>query len=332
MTRERSLVDWLRSRQPGSGLGLPGDDAAVVESGGRRLAVTVDQQIAGVHVPEDLDPGVWARRLLAVNLSDIAAMGARPAAALLTLAVPPAFPIRRFLDAAVQACRRHDLVLAGGDMATAPVAVTTMTLLGRRPPRGRWLPRTAARPGDTVWVGGPLGGSAAGQRLVALGARWNGRRVDLPPALEERFGHRAARRAVRRHLDPKPQLELGEWLSRRRRAAAIDVSDGLGIDLSRLAAASGVGAEIDAQRLPIARSAIALAPRLGVAATELAFAGGEDYVLLFALPPSIRVPAELGAVAIGRTTAGGELVLVDRGARRPLPATGWDHFDAVSDP
>lgn len=334
MGNEEQLISWLqglqsRGLQPGSALSLPGDDVAILGHGTGSQAITADQQIAGVHVPADLDPAVWARRLLAVNLSDLAAAGAEPTAALSTLAVPPDFDLRRFLRAAVERCRKFGIPLIGGDIARSPTAVTTMTLIGRRPSRGRWLARNAARPGDSLWLGGSVGTSAAGQRLVARGARLAGNLVSLPAALK--LPTRllpAARRAVRRHLSPTPQLELGRWLGRRQRAAAIDLSDGLAKDLHRLCAASGVGAEVEQAAIIIDNDLPELAQAVGSDALELALAGGEDYVLLFTLPPRSRPPAEGSSRRIGKITAEGTVHLVGAAGKiERLSASGWDHLE-----
>lgn len=326
MNHEDELVAWLQTLDPGTGLDRPGDDAAVLGRGRTARALTVDQQIAGVHVPSDLDPGVWARRLLAVNLSDLAAMGARPEAALLALAVPEEFPHRAFLRATVAACRSAGARLAGGDVARSSTAVTSMTLLGRRPPKGRWLRRNTGRPGDRLWVGGELGISALGQRLVARGARQKGRRVELPdlgPASSAVT--RAAKHAVRRHLAPTPQLALGEWLGRRR-AAVIDVSDGLTRDLHRLCRASGVGATISLDAVTKTRTSETLARAEGVSFLSLVLGGGEDYVLLFATGPRTTPPAHFGARPIGWLTAERGLWSETDGRRSPLEAEGWDHL------
>ena len=327
---EDELIRWLRRRlragRPSDSTApeLIGDDAALLPR--EAWAVTTDSQIAGVHVPPDLPAAALARRLLAVNLSDLAATGAEPAYALLALAATPGFDHRAFFRALLAACRTHGLELAGGDLARHPAATTaTLTLFGRRPAGGRWLRRSAGRPGDTLWLGGTVGESAAGFRLLGRGAGLEGSRLlpppGLPPALRP-----AARRALRRHLAPVPQLDLGRWLGRQKRAAALDVSDGVARDLRRLAAESGVGAELRAEALPLAPGFERLCDHLGAPPLELALGGGEDYVLLFGLPAGTEPPAELGCRAIGRLIQGRDLVLIQRGSREPLPALGWDHL------
>lgn len=282
---------------------------------------------------------------MAVNLSDLAAMGAAPAYGLLALAAPAGFDHRRFFRALLAAARRHGVALAGGDLARAATAVATLTLIGTRPAGGAWLTRSGARPGDALWVGGTLGESAAGRALLAAdrrggGARFAAGRVELPPALAAGFSartSRAARRAVRRHLAPTPQLDLGRALGRlagRRRSVVggvIDLSDGLAVDLRRLCRESGVGAEVDAARLPLAAGFARLAAAIDHDPLDLALGGGEDYVLLFTLAAGGEPPAEFPCHRIGSITAGRRLWLIDRGdrsreRRRPLPALGWDHL------
>jgi thiamine-monophosphate kinase len=327
---EDRLLAWLRREIGRSGRPLVGDDAALLPRGA--WAVTVDSQIAGVHVDADLDPALLARRLLAVNLSDLAATGALPAYALLALSAVRGFDHRRFFRAFLGACRGHGLELAGGDLATHPSATTaTLTLLGRRRPGGRWLARGSARPGDALWLGGTVGESAAGRALLEAGARWAGAAVRLPAgwAGGERGGKSlgaAARRAVRRHLLPAPQLELSGWLARQGRAAAIDVSDGLALDLRRLCRESGAGAVIEAAALPLAPGFAALCNRLGRDPLALALGGGEDYVLLFALPPGRHPPPRYRCQRLGEVARGDRLMLVVDGRERPLPELGWDHL------
>ncbi len=162
---------------------------------------------------------------------------------------------------------------------------------------------------------------------MARGARLAGRGGRLPPRFHGgRALRRAAVRAVRRHLLPAPQLELGRWLAARRRAAAIDVSDGLALDLHRLCRASRTGARLDGDALPLTEGLPALAAQLGAAPLELALGGGEDYVLLFALPSGVRPPAAFGARQIGELVAARHVMLELGGSRRALPPAGWDHL------
>jgi thiamine-monophosphate kinase len=320
---EDRLLRWLRAQLNPS---LIGDDAAVLPAGGP-FAVTVDSQIAGVHFVPDLDPALLAPRLLAVNLSDLAAMGAAPAYGFLALSTPPDFDHRRFFRALLTACRKHGVTLAGGDLARSAQTVATLTLIGSRPEGGRFLHRSEAAAGHDLWLGGTIGESAAGQRLIARGARLRQGRVELPMDYEVNTSLiAAARRAVRRHLQPKPQLALGTWLGRQREGAAMDVSDGLAKDLRRLCHESGAGAEIDAEELPNADRFADLCRSIGADPLDLALGGGEDYVLLFTLPRGIDPPADLRGRKIGRITRSKEIVLRRAGAVGVLPEAGWDHL------
>ncbi len=323
---EDQLIGWLRRRLQRLGSDLLGDDAALLEERAD-WAISVDQQIEGVHFPPGLDPGVAGRRLVSVCLSDLAASGAEPAYGFLTVALPRRYDAKRLLTGVLTACRRYGVTLAGGDTASAPRGVSlTMTVLGRRRPRCRWLRRSHGRPGDGLWLGGPVGESALGRHLLAAGASFDGRSVTLPrrhraPERWLRYG----RRAVRRHLDPRPQLELGGTLARRRRVAAVDISDGLAIDLHRLCRESGVGADLEREAIPVSGGLEYWASALEIDPDQLMLAGGEDYVLLFTLPPRGR-PADAASRRIGTLTerpgvrlgAGDEAVL--------LPPRGWDHL------
>jgi thiamine-monophosphate kinase len=316
------LIDWLR-RQPGAA--FIGDDAAVLPPGGP-FAVTTDQQIAGVHFSPDLDAALLARRLLAVNLSDLAAMGASPAWAFLTLAVPLGFDHRRFFRSLLAACRRQGLQLAGGDLAMHLGAVTTtLTLLGTKQKGARWLQRGGAVPGHALWLGGTTGESAAGRILIERGAHLDGSRVELPPFLPASL-RSAARKAVRRHLQPAPQLALGRWLGAQPEGAAIDVSDGVARDLRRLCRASGAGAAIAAEALPYSFRFHELCAALDADPLALALGGGEDYVLLFTLPAGCEPPESFGCRRIGTITRNRAVALIQNETSRDLPDLGWDHL------
>ena len=328
---EESLVDWLRRQTaPGSAIG---DDTAALPSASGTTVVTVDQQIEGVHFPAGIDPAMVARRLLAVNLSDLAASGAIPRHALLALAAPAGFDHRRFLRALIAAAKRHGVTLAGGDLARAGTLHASLTLIGEKRSGDASLGRDRARAGHAIWLGGTLGESALGRSLVARGARPRGGSVGLPPHFSNKGDLRtAAVRAVRRHLAPEPQLALGRWLAvlgPRRAGAAIDVSDGFAKDLHRLCAASRVGATIDAVALLSGAPAhlVELALKLRLDPAELVESGGEDYVLLFTLPREVEPPRRFGCREVGVVTRGRTVRLVDpEGRPRPLPPRGWDHL------
>jgi thiamine-monophosphate kinase len=325
LTGEDRLLRWLRSRADSS---LLGDDAAILPPEGP-FAVTVDSQISGVHFVADLDPAILARRLLAVNLSDLAAMGAAPAYAFLALSTADGFDHRRFFRSLLAACRRHDLKLAGGDLARSlGGTIATLTLIGTQPEGGRWLRRGDARPGHDLWLGGAVGESAAGAILIDRGARLAGRSVDLPRWLAQAPAPLAvaARRAVRRHLLPEPQLALGAWLGRQNEGAALDVSDGLARDLHRLCRESETGAEITAAAIPLPARFHALCAAIGTDPLLAALGGGEDYVLLFTLPAGAAPPAGSGCHRIGTITREKAITIVRHGVRRRLPALGWDHL------
>jgi len=175
-----------------------------------------------------------------------------------------------------------------------------------------------------------VGQSAVGRHLLANGADFKRWRVQLPPDLapDPELAN-AAKQAVERHLFPKPQIELGQWLSRRARAAAIDVSDGLSLDLHRLCRESGTGARLHAEKLPTAARFTDLCARLELDPLDSMLAGGEDYCLLFSLPTSSRPPASYRCAPIGELTRDRSLRIVAEGRERSLPALGWDHLGAT---
>jgi thiamine-monophosphate kinase len=316
---EDRLIDWLQRRiRRQSGETSIGDDAAILPPDS--FAVTVDHQIAGVHFPLDAPPAAVARRLLAVNLSDLAAMGAVPAHAFLALAAPEGFDHRKFFAALLAACARFGVQLAGGDLARNPERLSaSLTLLGTKAGK-RWVERGGARPGHALWAGGTLGESAAGRLVIERGT--------TKEAFSSLALQRAARRAAERHLAPRPQLALGHWLGNQEEGAGMDISDGLARDLHRLCRASGAGAEIDAAALPFAVGFAPLCRALGADPLTLASSGGEDYVLLFTLPDAVVPPAELGARRIGRITRRRGVSLLRAGIRETLPDVGWDHLTA----
>lgn len=327
---EDRLIAWIRRSLARQGKNRIGDDGAILPAG-PSWSVTTDQQVVGVHFQPDLEPGLVAERLLAVNLSDIAAMGSRPAFALVALNAPSSFDVRAFFRALLRASRRSSVELIGGDLARSPQLSITMTLFGRREPGARWLRRSNARPGDELFVGGALGRAIAGLRLVEMGARLDGRSVVLPPDLEDESDlvRVRAKQACRAHLLPQPQVTLGLGLARRRRVAAIDISDGLALDLHRLCRESGVGAQVElAEVLPRDRGWTALHRYLGIDPRSAVLAGGDDYRLLFTLPSGSRPPATPGCRKIGSITEQPAILLREQNGTHPLPPLGFDHFGA----
>jgi len=316
---ERELISSIRKRasqlsrrKPGSQtiltLGI-GDDCAVLRPRrGEELVVTTDLSLENVHFRRDWHPArSVGHRCLARGLSDLAAMGARPEAAFLSLALPSSLTgswLEGFLDGFMALAKHHGVPLAGGDMAKSPTVIADIVLMGSVP-KGKALLRSGAAAGDLIYVTGALGGSAA--ELLALEQR---------PA---KF--RKAETAGHPHLYPEPRLAAGRALLRLA-SAAIDVSDGLSTDLSHLCEESRLAAEVDAEAIPVdARATL-----------EQALHGGEDYELLFTSPPKKRVPEELAGVAIhaiGRMKKRGrgpQIQLYQAGMRTPLDSGGWEHF------
>lgn len=344
LSGEDRLIGWLREHP---GTGMLGDDTTLLPGSPSGYVATVDTQIAGVHVPADLDAGVLAERLLQINLSDVAATGAsRPATegdepwcfALVTIGAPEFFDHRHFFSILLQECAAAGVALAGGDLAASPTLCVTMTLTARPPEGWRRVRRSGARPGDVLWSGGSLGQAAAGLRLLRRGARLtaHGERahVFLPEIFRaDEAMAETARSAVSRLLRPRAQVELGAWLGSLPSevpVAGLDLSDGLSRDLPRLARESGVGAEVDARLLPQAGGPEefgALCTVLETDPIDIALAGGEDYVLLFTLPEGTTPPERFGCQAIGRIVEGNEVTLIRSDVREPWPQMGWDHLD-----
>jgi len=303
------------------GLGLK-DDAALVDCRpGHRLVVTVDAIVEGVHyLPQD-PPDLVARKLLRVNLSDLAAMGARPLHYLLATALPAGLGdewVARFAAGLAEDQLRFGVALLGGDsVATSGPAVLSLTALGEVA-AGAELRRSGARPGDRIWVSGTIGDAFLGLQVLRGGL----------PALAPT--DRAA--LAQRFQLPEPRIELGPRLAGIAHAM-LDVSDGLIADLGHICDASQVGATVALPSLPLsaaARRAVADEPDLPA---RLA-AAGDDYELLFTTPPEAgeaigRLAAELGLpiTAIGTIDQSAGVRLVDGGGHPiPVAAAGYRHF------
>lgn len=306
---------FSRSTQRGDVLLGVGDDAALLSPPpGQALVAATDTLVEGRHFLAGTPPEAIGHQALAVNLSDLAAMGAEPAWALLSLSMPVADEIwiEGFARGLYVLADRHGVALVGGDTVRGPLVVT-IEVLGFVPP-SQALRRSGAAPGDVLFVSGWPGEAAAGLELLRSGAA----KFDSED------------RCVRRFLYAEPRLELGRAL-RGRATAAMDVSDGLLGDLRKLLSASGVGARLDLERLPVST---ALARHNDPAGCERhVLEGGDDYELLFTLPATLVDSAgEIARYAgcelhrIGVITTGEGVVGVRGGAQESLAGTGHDHF------
>lgn len=309
--------------------GAPGaagllNDAAVFEPNpDRELVVTADALVQGVHFLAEDSPNLIGRKLIRVNLSDLAAMGAQPRGYLLILALPKDLDetwIKAFAAGLAEDQREFGITLLGGDTVATPGPLTlSLTAIGEVP-RGRALMRSTAGIGDDVYVSGTIGDGALGLKALT------GQLPNLPAAAREALGDRY-------HL-PQPRLAVGQALAQDGLAtAALDVSDGLVADLGHIAEASGLGAEIEAQRVPLslaARAALEADPGL----RPVILTGGDDYELLFTAPegkaadltgladrldlPLTRIGKIVGERGVRVRDAGGQVISLTGG--------GWTHF------
>jgi thiamine-monophosphate kinase len=264
-----------------------GDDAAVLEVGGaRKLVVAMDTVVEGVHFPAGTAAADIGHRALAVNLSDLAAMGAEPSWMTLSLALPHADEawVADFAAGLMALARAHSVALVGGDTVRGPLAVTIQ--IGGWVEADAWLTRSGARPGDVLFVSGTPGDAAAGLDLLQ-------RKLQAPVSTQD-----AAEQLRARFLRPQPRVQLGRAL-RAVASAAIDISDGLLTDLDKLCGASACGARLEVDALPISASLRVLC--VPDACVQYALAGGDDYEIMFSVPPS-----RLAQVAALRDVTGDE--------------------------
>jgi thiamine-monophosphate kinase len=299
---ERQLIEAIQAAiadRSGRLVRWSGDDAAVVRA--RPLAVTsIDTVVDGVHfslathTPADVG---W--KALATALSDLAAMGAEPGEAYVSLVLPGGFDgALELVGGMEELAGRHGTTVAGGDVVAGPVLAVAVAVTGWAEREEELVGRDGARPGDLVGVTGELGGSEAGRRLLEGG--------EAEPA-----------ELVRRHLRPEPRLAEGRALALAGATAMIDVSDGLATDGGHVAARSGVGLRVELARIP----------RPGGVSAEEAASGGDDYELLFTIPPARREAAEAAAAVawLGEVDAGDGLVLVGEDGVPVDGLSGYEH-------
>ncbi len=325
MTPEDRFVERLKQMLPAServAVG-PGDDAAVVRVESGDLVATTDLLVEGVDFFPGSDPEALGRRALAVNLSDVAAMGAAPEFFLLSVAFPARlgedFPLAVARGAL---SRAFGASLVGGDLSAAPVTVLSVALWGRAP--GRPILRSGAKSGDLLFVSGYPGRAAGGLELAR-------RQTARAQASRRSSRHEELLEAYR---DPEPRVALGLELSRGVLAhAAIDLSDGLGVDAGRLARASRLRAVIERDRLPVSPALAVFAAEEGRDPLDWILGGGDDYELLFAAPegalPSVLAlgTPQVPVTRVGRLEEGEGAVLRESEADRDIASLGHDHFE-----
>lgn len=305
------------------------EDCAVLSPQGRsKLLFTTDMLMEGIHFDlAFISPEQLGHKALAVNISDVAAMGGRPLFFLVALGVTPSTSvefIESLYQGALQLADRHGAHLVGGDTnRSASGMVVAISLIGVAHKRGPLL-RSGAKPGDAVFVTGNVGDSALGLKIL----QGSGPDVSSRPMHGQ---------LVRRHVEPTPRVEAGRLLVENGLAsAAIDLSDGLASDLRNLMRESGVGAAVSTAALPISPEFAACAAELVTDPTNLALSGGEDYELLFTVPPASVPEVErllpkkgIKVSRIGEVTdRPGELEIEDAAGRRSSSRYGYDHFRA----
>ena len=342
---EFDLIDALVARldnavggpTAGDGLGIGDDAAAWRPTPGTAVVATTDMLVESIHfrldwtTPRDLG---W--KALAVNLSDLAAMGARPGRGLVSVGLIPsqAALVEELYAGMNELARQTGTLIVGGDTVRSPgPLIINVALLGEADP-DRLLRRSGARPGDVLVLTGPVGASAAGLELLQRGTAAQAKPGPAAAAPEAAtLARPEAAALLRAHHRPFPQLAAGATLAAHGVRCAIDVSDGVASEAWHVARASGVAIEIDVDRLPLAAEAVALFGE--ERARDMALSGGEDYQLLFAVPEArmeevaSALSGECLPVAIGRVSAahaGGDVALLRRGLRIEPASAGYTAF------
>ena len=328
MQGERDLITELTrifGRPPGQVICGIGDDTAVLgPEDGYNLLWTIDSLIEGVHFDLQYTPlRLLGRKALAVNLSDVAAMGGEPQYALLALGWPPERNLQGALELArgmQEMAREYGAALIGGDTVGAPQGLTlSLTVLGRVRP-SELLRRDQAQDGDLIYVTGPLGQAAAGLEILRRG-------LELPEETKKPL--------LRAFLDPRPEVAAGRLLARNHLATSlIDLSDGVASDLYQICLRSQVGAVVEAEHVPITPAVKEVAVMTGKNPLDLALKGGEDYSLLFTGAPDKRpemrrcfAQANLSEPwCVGKIVSGSGVKLRTKTGEEEISGTGFDHF------
>ncbi|MFW8600727.1 thiamine-phosphate kinase [Desulfobacterota bacterium M19] len=326
MVSERRLIDYIKQaagKTPALVQGI-GDDCAVfdVREGCKQL-VSVDTLVEGVHF--DLTwhgPRELGHKAAAVNISDIAAMGGKPCFALLSMALPACLDftwLTAFTEGFTAELREYEIVLIGGDTVSSPAGLSlSITIIGEAE-EGRILYRSGAGIDDVIMVSGPLGDAALGLNLCRQGrsASW--------PQL------------TAAHLTPRPEVALGRYLAAGGKITAmLDMSDGLATDLAHMCEASGLGARLDVDLIPVSIAAGQAALALEIDVLDLALSGGEDYKLLFTCPAAaaedlrreVRAGLKRQIFRIGKMVAGRGVLLCGGDGERDVSFQGYEHLTA----
>ncbi|MFH1215854.1 MAG: thiamine-phosphate kinase [Pseudomonadota bacterium] len=321
---ERSIIEQIARRQGASDRLVKGigDDCAVVAGADGMVDLwTMDSLVESVHF--DLSwhpPQLLGRKAVSVNVSDIAAMGGIPRFALFSLGLPAACPeavVDGLLDGVLGALADYDVVLAGGDTVFSPERIMmTITVCGEMAGKDVCY-RASALPGDEVWVGGHLGDAACGLELCRRGMHRDSRYAALVSA----------------HCDPVPQVGMGRLLAGSGLVhAMMDLSDGLATDLAHICKASNVGAEIEADQVPLSELLVKAAESIRIAPLDFALSGGEDYKLVFTAPAAKKKTLEelclhhgYPVFRLGKIVAGDRVVLLQGAERRDITFGGYEH-------
>jgi thiamine-monophosphate kinase len=323
---EKALLERVRAIFAGTaeGIAVPiGDDAALFDHpAGISLVWTTDILLEGIHFKRSwMTAPELGRRSLSVNLSDLAAMAAEPAWAMVSLAVPSETEVSyvaALCQGIADGALEHGLAVVGGDTSNSGQGLVICIAAGGTVQKGGAVLRSGAAPGEGIYVSGYPGSAAAGLRLMEAGV------AGSYPRLAEAL------------TSPEPRLALGRELARRGAGAMIDVSDGVAVDLGHICDESGVGTELDGESFPVSDELQRACDEKGWSALDLALAGGDDYELLFTMPAAggdgmvedvsakIRVPL----TRIGTVTGNpGRMILSGHdGRREELAREGFDHF------
>lgn len=327
---EAALIARFRDAFPPleEGVGI-GDDAAIIPTTSSTV-ITSDLFVEGVDFTREIPPRFVGAKSLSANLSDLAAMGSAPSYFLISLGIPPGgFDIDGMISGMAEVAKRYQIILVGGDLSRSDQLLISITALGSAGERS--LLRSDGKAGHGLFLSRPVGGAQAGLQLLKSG--WSIRSdgsVVAPGQIFSFTDRELAASAIRRHVSPEPEVDLGLRLAGIREVGAcIDISDGLSTDLDHLCRASGCGALIEKARIPVFEGLAAAAPTLGIDVASSVLHGGEEYALLFT---STLTESELSSrvqrpvYRIGWLTSGSEILLEDGGKSLVLKPGGFDHF------